>query len=81
MYECADNSNLSGIKDIAEQFERQIEYYIQKPKAIYHLPIEFNKQIYKCGSIISRCYTYLVFDVVLIEYHEYALLIIRGSNE
>lgn len=73
--------NLVGITDIVKQFEQEIEYYIQKPKAIYSLPFEFNKEIYECNSTMSRCYAYTTFDIKLVEYNEYALLLVRGCNE
>lgn len=73
--------NFIGVPDIARKFERDIEYYIQKPKAIYSLPFEFNKEIYECYSIMSRCYAYSIWDVKLVEYDEYALLLVRGCDE
>lgn len=65
----------------AKKFERTIEYYLYKPKVIYDLPVESNKDIYECNSIISRCYMYTIFDIVLVEYDEYIILLVIGSNE
>ncbi|SHJ63685.1 hypothetical protein SAMN02745163_02327 [Clostridium cavendishii DSM 21758] len=65
----------------AKEFETSIQYYLYKPITIYNLPYEDNKSIYECNSIISRCYTYTIFDIVLVEYDEYIILLVIGSDE
>lgn len=75
------DNDLTGIRNIAKQFEQDVEYHIKRPRGIYSIPFQHNREIYECGSIISMCYTYTIFDMKLIEYDEYALLLIRGSNE
>lgn len=65
----------------AKKFETNIEYYLYKPKAMYDLPFESNRDIYECNSIISRCYIYTIFRIVLVEYDEHILLLVIGSNE
>ncbi len=75
------DDNRKGIAEMATQFEQDIEYYIKKPKAVYSLPYIFNKEIYECDSIMSRCYTYDIWEIKLIEYSKYALLLVRGSDE
>ncbi len=65
----------------ARNFEANIKYYLNKPNVIYDMPVESNKDIYQCNSIISRCYTYIIFRIVLVEYDEHILLLVIGSNE
>jgi len=81
MYTYIEDADLKKINTLAKEFDDSIKYYLQKPKAIYDLPIEVNGDIYECGSIISRCYTYIIFSIVLVEYDKYVLLLVRGSNE
>lgn len=44
------------------------------------LQIKDNWEIYKCNFIISRCYTYIIFSIIIVEYDEYILLLVGRSN-
>lgn len=81
MYKYVEGVDLKKINVLAKEFETNIEYYLQKPKVIYDLPFEVNRNIYEVNSIISRCYTYTIFDIALVEYDRYIILLVRGSNE
>lgn len=81
MYKNSEGIDLDKFKSIVEEFTTSIEYYLKKSKAIYDIPSELNHDIYECGSIISSYYTYITFSIALVEYDNYALLLVRGSNE
>ncbi|ABR35318.1 hypothetical protein [Clostridium beijerinckii] len=81
MYKYDETVNLNKINVLAKEIETTIEYYLQKPKAIYDLPFANNSKIYEVNSIISRCYTCIIFNVMLAEYDRYIILLVRGSNE
>lgn len=81
MFKYEEGIDLKKISVLAKEFESNVKYYLQKPKAIYDLPSANNSNIYQVNSIISIFYTYIIIDIVLVEYDEYIILLVRGSNE
>lgn len=81
MYRGFHGVDLDKVIIEAKKIENNIEYYLYKPNVIYDIPLESNREIYQCNSIISRCYTYIIFRIVLVEYDEYIVLLVIGSNE
>gem|GEM_PF-2294495 len=81
MYKYKEGIDLQKMNALAKEFEDDIKYYLQNPKAIYHLPIDSNSNIYEVNSIISKFYTHIIFDIVLVEYDEYIILLVRGCTE
>lgn len=81
MYSGVQGVDLEKTIIAARKFEANIKYYLNKPNVIYDMPLESNRDIYRCNSIISRCYTYIIFRIVLVEYDEHILLLVIGSNE
>lgn len=79
MYMYEEGIDFKKISVLAKKFESNIKYYLQNPKAIYYLPSDNNSNIYEVNSIISRFYTYIIFDIALVEYDEFIILLVRGS--
>lgn len=55
------------------EFFGDIEYHLDKPKRLF--------KVEEKSGILPDYYTYIIFDAFLVEYENYAVLIVFGSDE
>ena len=70
--------HLANEKEMIDEFMRGVRFQLGELKNIYKIQGELNERITR---VISEFYTYLVFDLVFLEYEEYMVMIVFGSDE
>ena len=63
---------------IVEDFLRHVRYQIGSTKQLYRIKGGLREDI---TQVIGEFYTYVVFDVLFLEFHEHMLMIVLGSDE
>lgn len=66
---------------IIEEYCREVQYYLGSPKRVYQIIKKENDSTFNINGAISKCYMYIIFDIIFIEFNSYILMIIRGTNE
>ena len=61
-----------------DTFLKGVSYQLGKEKKVYIVKGELNKKI---QDVISDFYTYIVLDIIFIEYEDYMVMIVFGSDE
>ena len=63
---------------IVEEFLRHVRFQIGSVKQLYRIKGGLREDITR---VIGEFYTYVVFDILFLEFNEHLLMIVLGSDE
>lgn len=67
-----------NVNNYIDDFFKSVRFYLGEKSNIYRIKGELNEDI---TDVLSDFYTYVVFDVLFIEYKNHMLMIVFGSDE